>query len=585
MIKGILDKEIKGVLAELGFETVPISFEHPGDLSHGDYAINVAMMLAKKAGKNPVEIAGEISEKLKEKNIEFVSGISIAGPGFINFTLSPEFFAKETKQIIKAGSRYGVSDLYKGRKILVEHSSPNLFKPFHVGHVMNNAIGESISRIAKVSGAEVVTMSFPSDISLGVAKAIFILLQDQGESFKPTDISILGDAYVKGTKLYDEDESIHFRVKEIADNLYGGNDSPELRLFNLCKKFNIEYFENIVARLGSHFDTYIYESEAGVVGKKIVDEHKEVFAESDGAIVYVPKEEDTHLNTAVFINSQGNPTYEAKDLGLLKMKFEKFSPDISIFMTDNQQISHFQIVLDAAEKINKEWKEKSIHKYHGRMSFKGQKMSSRLGGVPLATDLIEYVTDESIKRMVIPEGGKLVDGESTPITDKELSRFREIKSAKEIGEKIAIAALKFAILKSQAGKNIDFDPETSLSFEGDSGPYIQYTIARSNSILEKAKTEGVEESLEKHSEEVQDIERLLYRFPEVVETSIKNWEPHHLAVYGLELARAFNSFYGNTKFIDKENKDAGYNLSLVRATSQVLKNTLRLLGIESPEKM
>lgn len=559
MIKGILDKEIKGVLAELGFEVIPISFEHPGDLSHGDYAINVAMMLAKKIGKTPTEVAVEIVEKLKAKNIEFVSDISIAGPGFINFTLSPEFFAKETKQIIEAGSRYGVSDLYKGRKILIEHSSPNLFKPFHVGHVMNNAIGESISRIAKASGAEVVTMSFPSDISLGVAKAIFSLLQDQGESFKPTDISILGDAYVKGTRLYEEDESIHVRVKEIADNLYGGNDSSELRLFNLCKKFNIEYFENIVARLGSHFDTYIYESEAGVVGKKIVDEHKEVFTESDGAIVYVPKEEDTHLNTAVFINSQGNPTYEAKDLGLLKMKFEKFSPDISIFMTDNQQISHFQIVLDAAEKMNKEWKEKSIHKYHGRMSFKGQKMSSRLGGVPLASDLLESIHGEVSERN--PEAGE------------------------DVRDQISIAALKFAILKSQAGKNIDFDPETSLSFEGDSGPYIQYTIARSNSILEKAKTEGVGESLEKNSEGVQDVERFLYRFPEVVETSVKNWEPHHLAVYGLELARAFNSFYGNTKFIDKENKDAGYNLSLVRATSQVLKNILGLLGIESLEKM
>jgi arginyl-tRNA synthetase len=561
MIKETLKKEIESVLLELGFEAVSVELSHPHDFSHGDYAANTALILSKKEGRNPIEVAGEIVDLLKERDIELISkdGIQIAGPGFINFTLEPEFFVKETREIVSAGEGYGKSDLYKGKKILVEHSSPNLFKPFHVGHVMNNAIGESISRLSKFASADTTVISFPSDISLGVAKAIFILLEEEGEDFTPTDVAVLGGAYVKGTKRYEEDESVQPRVREIADNLYAKKDSPELKIFESCKDFNIQYFEKILKRLGTDIDSYIYESEAGVTGAKMVKENKTIFTESDGAVVYIPSEEDKHLNTAVFINSQGNPTYEAKDLGLLKLKFDRYSPDISVFMTDSQQISHFQVVLDAAEKIDKEWRDKSVHRYHGRMSFKGQKMSSRLGGVPLATDLLESIHNE--------------------VSEKNTDADENLK------DQISIAALKFTILKSQAGKNINFDPETDLSFEGDTGPYIQYTIARSNSVLVKAEAEGIKESFKKDGGEITDVERLLYRFGEVAEVSARDWAPHHLVNYGLELARAFNSFYGNTKLVDTENNNAGYNLSLVKATSQVLKNTLFLLGIESPEKM
>jgi arginyl-tRNA synthetase len=596
MISEILKKEISDVVSELGFGAVSVVLSHPNDLSHGDYAANIAMILAKKEGKNPVEVAGDIVAALKEKEIEFVSDIQIAGPGFINFTLAPEFFVKETENIVSAGEKYGVSEIHKGKKILVEHSSPNLFKPFHVGHVMNNAIGESIARLAVAGGADTKVMSFPSDISLGVAKAIFILLEEEGEDFAPSEISVLGDAYVKGTKRYEEDESVHARVKEIADNLYARNDSPELKVFDVCKKFNIEYFENITARLGSKFDSYIYESEAGVVGKDLVlkqenkkDPTRTGFREGEGGAIVYTSPEGNQLHTVVFINSQGNPTYESKDLGLLQMKFKKFSPDLSVFVTDSQQISHFFMVLDAAKHIDslKDAVEKSVHKYHGRMSLKGQKMSSRLGGVPLAEDLLKIVSRASVERMVVRDVGYIKNGAEFDLSlkEKHKERFYSMKSAIAIGEQIAIAALKFTILKSQAGKNIDFDPETDLSFEGDTGPYIQYTIARSNSVLEKAAEAGIKESFEKNSDNIHDVERLLYRFGEVVEAAAESFEPHHVANYGLQIARAFNSFYGNTKLVDTENPDTGYNLSLVKATSQVLKNVLYLLGIESPDKM
>lgn len=556
-----LHNAIRVALKNLGAEDVSFSLEHPTDLSHGDFATNAALASAKKLGKNPREVAELLVVELGNQTISEVQSIEIAGPGFLNFKLKDSYFAELSKTIFAQGEEFGKSTIHNGKKILVEHSSPNLFKPFHIGHMMNNAIGESLVQIMKFSGADVVTMSFPSDISLGVAKAIFVLLEKFSADFIPTEISVLGDAYVEGTKRYDDDESVHVRVKEIADNLYAETPSPELSVFEKCKTFNISYFESVTEKLGSHFNSYIYESEAGVDGKKIVEENTpNVFTKSEGATVYIPDESQKNLNTLVFINSQGNPTYEAKDIGLLDLKFSRINPDVSLFVTDYQQIPHFDVVLDAAGKINLTWKEKSVHIPHGRMSFKGQKMSSRLGGVPLATDMIETVADEAMEKS-------------------------EKNSDRATAEMIAIAAIKFSILRTKPGQNINFDPETSLSFEGDSGPYLQYTHARISSLVEKALALGISPSY-KSIEPATDLERVTLQFSTVVESAITEYAPQHIVTYLLELARTFNSFYGANKIIDEaDTETSAHRLAIASAVQVVLKNGLRLLGIKAPENM
>lgn len=559
-IQGIIIQAVSNALTELSMPIKGIVLEHPADLIHGDYSTNIAMVLGKEAKLSPKVFAEQIKEVLEKNLPKEIEKITVAGPGFINFYLAQPFYEKAIPEILDANENFGRSKTLAGKKVLVEHSSPNLFKPFHIGHMMNNAIGESLVQIMKFSGANVATMSFPSDISLGVAKAIYLILEKYGVDFVPENISVLGDAYVEGTKKYEEDESIHARVKEIADNLYAGKSSPELSVFEKCKKFNIAYFESITGKLGSHFDSYIYESEAGIVGKEILEQHTpSVFTKSEGAIVYIPDESKKHLNTAVFINSQGNPTYEAKDIGLLKLKFDRVNPDISIFVTDHEQISHFNIVLDAAEKINPEWTDKSVHATHGRMSFKGQKMSSRLGGVPLAEEMLQVVGDEV----------------------KERSTHQE---SPEIFEAIAIGAIKFTILRTKPGQNINFDPETSLSFEGDSGPYLQYTHARIQSLIEKGKGLGIEPKY--NSGEISDLEKILYRFPEVVESAIVGYSPQHIVTHLLETARAFNSYYGEHMIVDEENREvSAHRLALARATQIIIKNGLMLLGIKAPERM
>jgi arginyl-tRNA synthetase len=560
-IKELINNALKECL---GMEGVAFAVERPKELSHGDYATNVALVIASHREARPHDIAEKIAEFVKENKPAQIADISIAGVGFINFSLSKEFFNKELKTILDQKDQWGKSEQYKGKHILVEHSSPNLLKAFHIGHVMNNAIGESIKRLAKFSDATVTTISYPSDVSLGIAKAVYVLMEEGGIEKMRTFalasqvIAYLGDCYVRGTALYEDDESVQPRIREIADNIYKKKEhTKEYRVYDDAKALNMAYFKAITATLGSSFDGYIYESEAGEVGKNIVLENVgKVFTESDGAVIYDGEKDGLH--TRVFINKEGNPTYEAKDIGLMDLKFFRYKPDLSIFMTDHQQTEYFKVVLAAVRRISPEWNDradKTIHRTHGRMTFKGQKMSSRLGGVPSAQLLIDTITEE-------------IETRSPDISY-------------ETRKQIAVASLKFSILRAMAGKDINFDPDTSLSFEGDSGPYLQYSTVRAQSVLNKSDMFSTELPTEWQTT---DLEKILIHFPEVVARAIQDWSPHFIVTYLLELSQAFNSWYGNTKIIDETN-ESGYKLALTKSFAQTMTNGLYLLGISVPEKM
>lgn len=539
-----------------------ILFEHPNEITHGDFSTNIAMVLSKQVGKNPRELAEAIVAELQKQPTQDVATIEIAGPGFINFFLTQSFFTESISKILNQRKKYGSNRVYEGKKVLVEHSSPNIFKPFHIGHLMNNTIGESIVRLATFAGAEMTVVSYPSDVSLGIGKAVWKLLEygvDTLDTFETLrdKIVFLGKCYSEGTVAYDEQPEIQPVVREITQDIYNHNDTEAYRAYCLGRDLNLEYFKSITDRLGSHFDAYIYESEAGIVGKQLIlDNTPAIYTESDGAIIYEGEKDGLH--TRVFINKDGNPTYEAKDTGLLKIKFDRYQPDTSIFITDDQQGPYFEVVGHAAGKINKRWQENTIHATHGRMSFKGQKMSSRLGNTPVVEDILKVVNEEAHERA------------KNDITEPQ-------------ADIISLAALKYTILRTQAGKNINFDPETSLSFEGDSGPYLQYTFARSQSLLKKA--EVTPSTIVPEGWETTEIERLLYRFPEVTEQATQLLHPHLIVTYITQLAQSFNSWYGSTKVIDEDVSATAYRLALVEAVATTIKNGLWLLGIEAPEEM
>ena len=560
---------IKRELRALAGSDVIFSLTQPEDFAHGDYATNIAFVLAKSKGISPKDCAEGLLPVLTEKLSSVVNNIEVAGPGFINFHLTENVIRNEVTSL---ESKDTFTTIYTGKKVLVEHSSPNLFKPFSIGLLLNHIAGAAVTHLMKAGGAEVTTVSFPSDVSLGIAKAIYVIKQDGGldqEVFSKKEeeiIAYLGSAYARGVSLFDTDESIHVEVKDVAQKLYSETPSPEFDIFEKCKTVNVSYFEHMLSELGSHFDGFIYESEAAVVGKEIVLAREDIFTKSEGAIVYIPDEGTKGVHTAVFINSQNNPTYEAKDLGLLHMKFERYTPDYSFFITDSEQVSHFNVVLDAAAKINADWKKNSIHVYHGRMTFKGQKMSSRLGGVPLAQEIIDVVTEEVKER-----SGDKIDH----LGEEEKSLLHK---------QVALAALRFSMLRSKLGSSLNFDPDTSLSFEGDSGPYVQYTYARAMSLLAKGKELGFTPKYSNDTS-VTLLERKLVHFESVAVRAIEEVAPQHVVTYLFELAQMFNSFYASTPIVVEGDILSSHRLAITQSVATVIKKALGLLAVEAPERM
>lgn len=582
-MKEKIESLIKEVLKNLGIKSEDILLEHPAENKNGDYSTNVALVHAKELGINPKELAEKIVSNLNE--INNIEKIDIAGPGFINFYLSREFFAESVKNILEQGDSWGQNNLLGGKKVMVEYTQPNPFKPFHIGHLMSNAIGESISRVVEFSGAKVLRANYQGDVGLHVAKAIYGMYKagsPKDESAPASELAqYIGECYAKGNDAYENDESAtpdggqaKEEINAINKKVYDRSDEEINKIYDWGRKVTLEAFEEIYKTLGTKFDYYFFEGEMAPIGEKIVRKNTgKVFTESEGAIVFKAEEHDPKLHTRVFITSGGIPLYEAKEIGLTMTKFEKEPDmDLSIVTTAIEQGEYMKVVQKAISIMHPELEKRMVHITHGMMRLASGKMSSRKGNV---------ITGESLLR-------DSMDVVSEKVKDHELSLDEKAKIAEEVG----VAALKYSILRSSLGSDIVYDFEKSISFDGDSGPYLQYTAVRANSILEKAtpedgqaKEQNISQSIGDAPEDITNLERELYQFPEIVERAYLELEPHHISTYLTELASAFNSFYGNTHILNDENKYKNYHLALVQAFYFTMKNGLYLLGIKTPDKM
>ncbi len=556
-IKKIIENAVKGLTEE----ALNFSIEVPGEKEHGDYSTNVALILAKKIGKNPREVAEDIKGKIKPN---LFSKIEIAGPGFINFFVSDKIFINSIKSIDK---NFGKGNNLKGKKIIIDYTDPNLFKEFHVGHLMNNSIGESLSRIFEFQGAKVKRVCYQSDIGLNVAKAVYGMQKMDWENSKlENKIKALGSAYATGSSDYENNEESKKEIIEINKNIFAKSDEQINKLYFIGKKISLEHFDKIYKKLDTKFDELISESQVIKIGKEIVEKGLKngVFEKGDnGAIIF--KGEKYGLHTRVFINSEGLPTYEAKDLGLAEFKDKKYKYDQSVVITASEQNDYFKVMLCALDKMAPKLAEKTKHIGHGMLRLPEGKMSSRTGKVITGESLIEKV-EELVKEK---------------IKDRELSE----KEKAEITENVAVGAIRYSILKQSAGSDIIYDFDKSISFEGDSGPYLQYSYTRAQSVLRKAKIEKIKLSFKKVSNEVSELEKKMYHFPEVVLKAQTEYEPHYLALYLTELAGLFNGYYAKNKIVDKNDEFSPYKVALVNAFSVIMKNGMWLLGIKSLERM
>ena len=570
-----IKKLIKDALKNLNIAVSDIGLEHPENLKNGDYSTNVALAVAKNIGTNPKELAEKIVKQMSRLNLDkYIEKIEVAGAGFINFYLSKKFFSHSVEEILNQGESVGKNETLSGKKIMVEYTDPNPFKPFHIGHLMTNSIGESLARILEHSSAQVSRANYQGDVGLHVAKAIWGLLDN--EKLQDNNGSLvfqagnIGFAYARGAETYENDSKVKQEIDKINKKIYDKSDEKINKIYDWGFKVTMQAFEDLYKILGTKFDYYFLESEMAIIGDNILRANKgKIFEESDGAIVFKAEKHDPKLHTRVFRTSEGLPTYETKELGLTEEKFNAVPDmDLSLVVTANEQMDYMKVVAKAISLINPEHEKKMRHITHGMMRFgKGSlgKMSSRKGNVITGESLLNDARDSILEKMI----------------DREFSNEEREKIATDVG----VSAIKYSILKQSTGGDIVYDFESSISFDGDSGPYLQYSYARANSILEKAQKENILPDPHAFPPEIFEVEKLLYKFPEIVSRSSSEYEPHYIANYLIEVARAFNSFYGNTVVVDKKDKTSAYKVALTYVFSFVMKTGLHLLGIQAPKKM
>ena len=566
-MESVLKKYIREALGTLEIPARDFAVEHPAELAHGDYSTNVAMVHAKELKTNPRELAEKIVAQLGA--IAGVASIEIAGPGFINFRLKSDFFAESLNQIATQ-KNWGSNDLSKGKKVMIEYTDPNPFKPFHIGHLMTNAIGESVARIFEYSGANVIRANYQGDVGLHVAKSIWMLFQKgKGDTVLPAkdQAQYIGMCYAQASAQYEENPEAKAEIDAINKKVYDKSDPEINALYDWGRAVTLEAFEDIYKLLGTKFNYYFFESEMAPIGTAIVRENTgKVFEVSDDAVVFHAENYDPKLHTRVFITKQGLPTYETKEIGLTMVKFEKENPDLSIIVTAIEQGEYMKVVQKAISLMHPDLEARMSHLTHGMMRFASGKMSSRKGNV---------ITGESL----LADAGEMV---FEKIADRDFSPDERTVVASEV----SVAAIKYAILKQALGGNIIYDEEKSVSFDGDSGPYLQYTTVRARAVVGKGEKEHITPNATLPQQwQITALEKYLYRFPEIVARAYTLREPHHVATYLTELASLFNSFYSEHQIVDAQDPTSAYKLAITQAFYTTMKNGLYLLGISVPERM
>lgn len=554
MLKNV-QKSIAQVTSELfNSETVP-QVSTPEE-QFGDVSSNIAMQLTKELGRSPREIAEQITEKLRE-NVDFTD-VSVAGPGFINVRVSDSILLESLQN--------NPVSLLDQKKILVEYSDPNPMKPLHAGHLYTTLVGDVIARLVERAGADTIRINYGGDVGLHVGKAMWGIVQKLGGEFpeKLGDISEneraawLGARYIEGNSAYEDDEVARAEIIALNKRAYvlhdqNDHESPFAQIYWICRQWSYDYFTELYKQLQVHpFDRFIPESEVTPLGLATVAEQLErgVFERSEGAVVF--NGEKFGLHTRVFINSEGLPTYEAKDVGLSLTKWREYQFDQSIIITATEQQQYMQVVIKAVEQFEPEPARRTTHLTHGVVKLSGGvKMSSRKGNVVTAMQILEA------------------------------AREAGAKSGSARDDSTVLAAVKYAFMKNRIGGDIHYDPMESVALEGNSGPYLQYAYARAKSIVRKSE-QGAEAPEELLGEE-RTLVRKLSEFNVAIDKATEELAPHHICTFLYELAQVFNRFYENNKVIgDKRER---YRLYLINQYASTLKEGLGLLGIQAPEQM
>jgi arginyl-tRNA synthetase len=550
---------IAQAVTELFNVSVDIELSRPDD-QFGDFATNVALQISKQLGQNPRVIAEQLKIKLEARLAEWVSEVSIAGPGFLNLRLTDASLVGLAEAVIPT--------IWNGKVVVAEYSDPNPFKVLHAGHLYTSLVGDAVANLLELAGAKVGRVNFGGDVGRHVGITMWAIVQELGGEHPDKLASVpedqrlewLSERYVAGTAAYEDDETAKAEITALNKQVYGlhasgDHDSPFAQIYWMCREWSYAGFDALYERLQMKpFDKYYPESEVSDLGLATVKAHiGPVYEESDGAVIF--RGEPFGLFTQVFINSEGLPTYAAKDVGLIQHKFEDYHYDTSFIITDASQKDHVAVVMKSVEQFEPELVARTIHKTHGRIKLAGGvKMSSRKGNILSASAILDATEA------------------ATAIARQGVADMTTI-----------LGAVRYSFLKGRIGGDIIYDPAESVSLEGNSGPYLQYAHARACSILRKAETAGADLSDQSFEPAERTLLRKITEYTEVLERAVHELMPHHICGYLYELAQEFNRFYEHNRVIDDPRQ--AVRLALVARYTETLKSGLDLLGITAPAQM
>ncbi|WP_440069095.1 arginine--tRNA ligase [Tenacibaculum discolor] len=588
-IQSLIETKVKeGFLALYDVEIPSVEFQATRKDFEGDITVVVFPLLRYKKG-NPVQIGEDLGKYLVE-NINEITNYNVV-KGFLNLVVDDSFYVNFFNEIA-ADARYGFVKEDETDARMVEYSSPNTNKPLHLGHVRNVLLGYSVAEILKAAGHKVYKTQIINDRGIHICKSMLAWKKfGEGETPESTGLKgdkLVGNYYVKFDQEYkkeigelvasgtsEEDAKkqapLFLEAQEMLRKWEAG-DKEVVTLWEMMNGWVYKGFDVTYENIGVNFDKLYYESNTYLLGKDVIEEGLKngVFFKKDDGSVWCDLT-DEGLDEKLVLRSDGTAVYMTQDIGTAIQRSKDF-PDVNgmVYTVGNEQDYHFKVLFLILQKLGYSWAKQLFHLSYGMVDLPSGKMKSREGTVVDADDLMDEMTNTA--REISQELGKL-EGYSTE--EKE-----------ELYKIIGLGALKYFILKVDPKKRILFDPQASVDFQGNTGPFVQYTYARIQSILRKADFDySAKVSVELHEKEKELIKQLEL-YPEIIQQAANNYSPAIIANYTYDLVKEFNSFYQNVSILGEENQDKKtFRVQLSKKVADTIKSAFNLLGIQVPERM
>ncbi len=573
MIKDLIQKDFQKVLEKLKIRQKAV-FEHPlqGKLDFGDYSTNIALRIKKPEFANPFDLANKIVNTWRSMGLpDWLGKISVAPPGFINLWLKEDLLISQLSEVLRQKDGFGKQTLGRGKTVVVDYSSPNIAKPFGIGHLRSTIIGQALYNLYKFLGFKVVGDNHLGDWGTQFGKLIVAIKKWSKKPAGKLEVSELEKLYVKfhaeaekNPKLEDE-ARLWFKKLEEKD--------PEARkIWQACVDVSLKEFERVYKLLDikidvAHGESFYQDKMAEIIAEA---KKKGIAKESQGALVIPIPGMETPL---MLLKSDGATTYETRELATIKYRKKRWNPYLSIWEVGADQKFHFEQSFAAAEMLGYGKMSQFVHIPHGLIRWAHGKFSTRKGD----TIHLEDVLDEAIKRA------------EKIISESETGRGFSEKEQKKVAQAVGVGAVVYFDLSHQPTTDIIFDWEKIFVLEGNSGPYLQYTYARCQSVLQKARLKQFSnlaiEQLSNLSTEEISLLRTIYKFPEIVQSAAEAFSPNLLANFLFDLCQKYNLFYQKHQILKSAKRVREFRLALTASTAQVLKNGLTLLGIKTLERM